>query len=260
MPRIYPLFSSSKGNCTYISNGGDGILIDCGVSFLQLNKAFELNGLPLSSVKAVFITHEHSDHIKGLGLFTKKTGVPVYSQSLTLDSLYDKGCLNSNVNDMPEKAYIGDMCVSSFNTSHDAACPCGYRITFPDKKSCCVCTDLGYVSLEVRNALKGSTAVLLESNYDEKMLRNGPYPVYLKERIRSEIGHLSNTESAEFAAELVKSGTTRLILGHLSQENNTPDLAEYAVECAIAENGFQRNKDYILSVATVSAKKDFTAF
>ncbi|MCM1522870.1 MAG: MBL fold metallo-hydrolase [Ruminococcus sp.] len=260
MPRIYPLFSSSSGNCTYISSGECGILIDCGASFTRIKKAFEMNGLSLSSVKAVFITHEHSDHIKGLKLFTGRTGVPVYSQPPTLDLLYDKGTVGSEAYDMRETVRICDMTVSSFDTSHDAVSPCGYKVSFSDGKSCCICTDLGYAGMEVKKALMGSEAVLLEANYDEKMLRNGPYPAELKKRIRSEIGHLSNADCAELATELVESGTTRLILGHLSQENNTPETAEYTVECAIAERGYQRNKDYLLSVAPVLAQKGFVSF
>ena len=161
---------------------------------------------------------------------------------------------------MSGEVCIGNMAVSCFETSHDTPQSCGYRVDFSDGKSCCVCTDLGYVSDTVRTAVTGSSAVLLEANYDVNMLRNGPYPVYLKERIRSDHGHLSNDDSGNFGAELIKSGTTRLILGHLSQENNTPATAEYTVESIIAQNGLQRNSDYILSCAPVETGGGFISF
>lgn len=260
MPRIYPLFSSSKGNCTYIGTPDCGVLIDCGVSCRKICNALELNGLSTSAVKAIFITHEHSDHISGLKNFTKKTGIPVYAQTMTMDTLFDGGHINSQSCDMSGDISIGNMSVSCFATSHDTPQSCGYRVDFSDGKSCCVCTDLGYVSDTVRNAVKGSSAVLLEANYDVSMLRNGPYPVYLKERIRSDHGHLSNDDSGSFAAELIGSGTTRLILGHLSQENNTPETAEYTVESIIAQSGCQRNRDYILSCAPVETGGGFISF
>ncbi|MBS1404120.1 MAG: MBL fold metallo-hydrolase [Oscillospiraceae bacterium] len=260
MPRIYPLFSSSKGNCTYIGTPESGVLIDCGASCRKICNALELNGLSTSAVKAIFITHEHSDHISGLKNFTKKTGIPVYAQSMTMDTLFDGGYINSHSYDMSGEVCIGNMAVSCFETSHDTPQSCGYRVDFSDGKSCCVCTDLGFVSDTVRNAVTGSSAVLLEANYDVNMLRNGPYPVYLKERIRSDHGHLSNDDSGNFGAELIKSGTTRLILGHLSQENNTPATAEYTVESIIAQNGLQRNSDYILSCAPVETGGGFISF
>ncbi len=260
MPRIYPLFSSSKGNSTYVGSAESGVLIDCGVSYTKIKNAMELNKLDLSCIKAVFITHEHSDHINGLKVFTKKTGIPVFAQSMTLDILYDNGMIHSSAEDIKETVEISGLSVSCFNTSHDTAESCGYRISFPDGKSCCICTDLGYVSDIVMNAAEGCNAILLEANYDEEMLRNGSYPAYLKSRIRSKCGHLSNNDCGKFASFLISRGTERIILGHLSQENNTPETAEYTVESIIAKSGFQRNRDYILSCAPVEARKDFVAF
>lgn len=260
MPRIYPLFSSSKGNSTYIGNNSEGILIDCGVSYSRIKKALELNELDFSAVKGIFITHEHHDHISGLKTLTKKTGIPVFAQSLTLDILYDEGMINSSAEDIKESVKLGKMTVNCFCTSHDTRESCGYRIDFFDGKSCCVCTDLGYVSETVKNSVMGCSAVLIEANYDENMLRNGPYPAYLKERIRSKYGHLSNSDCGSFSAELVRNGTTRLILGHLSQENNAPQNAEYTVESIIAESGFQRGRDYLLSCAPVETSGGFISF
>lgn len=260
MPRIYPLFSSSSANCTYVGSGNEGVLIDCGASFTKIKNALELNGLDLSFVKAVFITHDHSDHIKGLKVFTKKTGIPVYSQCDTLDVLYDMGAICSHSEDMKDFAEIGQMKISCFQTSHDTIQSCGYRIDFSDGGSCAVCTDLGFVSDEVRKGVTGCKAVLIEANYDVQMLRTGPYPSYLKARIRSDRGHLSNEDCGSFCGELIGSGTESIILGHLSRENNTPEAAEYTVETSIAGKGFQRNRDYILTCAPVETVGGFVAF
>ena len=258
MARIYPLFSSSKGNSTYIGSRESGILIDDGVSFTRLKKALELNGLSLDSVKAVFITHEHSDHIKGLDMLTKKTGIPVFAQGITLEYLLEHNHIHGEYGEIKQGEEVCGIKVECFSTSHDTPQSCGYKITLPDGKTAAVCTDLGYVSDQVESALLGTDCVLLESNYDIEMLRNGIYPYYLKTRIFGKTGHLSNPDSGAFAAKLIKSGTTRIILGHLSQENNTPEIAERTVVSCL--NGFNRNSDYILSVAPVETSGGFVTF
>ncbi|HOV41725.1 MAG TPA: MBL fold metallo-hydrolase, partial [Oscillospiraceae bacterium] len=136
-----------------------------------------------------------------------------------------------------------------FDTPHDAMQSCGYRIITSDGKTCAVCTDLGHVTPEVERNLNGCELVMLESNYDEKMLKCGSYPEYLKKRIRSKHGHLSNSDCAEQLKKLVEIGTTRIILAHLSQENNTPQIAAAAAVSGL--NGFARDKDYLLEVAPV---------
>lgn len=259
MARIYPLFSSSKGNCTYIGTKESGILIDDGVSYSRLCKALEVNGLAAEAIKAVFVTHEHSDHIKGLAMLTKKERVTVYAQAYTLEIMLDSGIINSGLyEEMKGIVEISGMKVTCFKTPHDTKESCGYRIEFEDGKVCAVCTDLGYVTKEVEKELLGADAVLLEANYDVEMLRNGPYPYYLKTRIFSQNGHLSNNDSGRFAEKLVKSGTTRIILGHLSQENNTPEIAEKTIVECLSE--YKRNVDYILSVAPVETTGGFVSF
>lgn len=257
MARIYPLFSSSKGNCTYIGSKTEGILIDDGVSYSRLKKALEVNGLSPNCIKAVFVTHEHSDHVKGLAMLTKKHRLTVYAQSYTLDILCSNGCINGDYEEMKDSAEVCGMTVSCFSTMHDTKESCGYRITFEDGKSCAVCTDLGKVTDVVSDALMGTDAVLLEANYDVEMLRNGPYPYYLKTRILSNNGHLSNLDSGKFAAKLVENGTTKLILGHLSQDNNTPETALSTVEKQLLP--FRRNEDYMLSAAPVETEGFFVA-
>jgi len=255
MARIYPLFSSSKANATFIGDEQNGILIDCGASFRKLSNALEVNKIPLSAVKGVFITHEHSDHISGLKMLTKKTDVPVYSLKRTLIKLceLDKVSDTAMLIDVSGKTISCGGCeVTPFSISHDAVQPCGFRVKTSDDKYCAVCTDTGYVTQEAENAMKGCRLVLIEANYDENMLRNGDYPLYLKERILSDSGHLSNQKCAEQIKKLINTGTFYFILGHLSQENNTPQTADSTVEKYLSE--YKRNLDYKMGVAPVETK------
>lgn len=255
MARIYPLFSSSKGNSTYIGDEHSGILIDCGVSFKRLSGALALNNIPLKAVQAVFITHEHSDHISGLKMLTKNTSIPVYGQKRTLQRLCDSDKIapSSPVIDMSGTAIAcADSEICCFNTPHDTIQSCGYRIRTGDDKLCAVCTDLGHITQEVDEALNGCRLVLLESNYDESMLRSGPYPLYLKQRILSPNGHLSNESCAAQVRSLIERGTTYFILGHLSPENNHPHIADNTTRDAL--DGYERGKDYLLGVAPMETK------
>lgn len=255
MARIYPLFSSSKGNSSFIGTEQGGILIDCGVSFKRLSAALEINNIPLAAVQAVFITHEHSDHVAGLAMLTKKTSIPVYGQKRTLQRLCDAGKIapSSHVIDMTGKAIAcAGSEVTCFNTPHDTIQSCGYRIHTSDDKYCAVCTDLGHITPEVDQALKGCRMVLLESNYDENMLRTGPYPLYLKERILSPNGHLSNEDCAAQAEKLIEQGTTHILLGHLSQDNNHPRIADYTTETRLSR--YVRGRDYLLGVAPAETR------
>lgn len=260
MARIYPLFSSSKANSTFIGDIKGGILIDAGASFKRLSTALTVNSLDISSVKGVFITHSHSDHIKGLKVLTSKTKVPVFGQRETLEELLIGGHIapDTPVFELDGAAVSADMEITCFDTPHDTVRSCGYHIKTPDGRNCAVCTDLGYVTDTVRKNILGCDLVLLESNYDEKMLKNGPYPYYLKERIRSNHGHLSNNDCAKQAAELIRNGTTHIILGHLSQENNTPYQADKTNEEGLSE--FVRNRDYILDVAPVETNGKMVVF
>lgn len=255
MSRIYPLFSSSKGNSSFIGTERSGILIDCGVSFKRLSLGLERNNIPLSAVQAVFITHEHSDHVSGLKMLSKHTSIPVYGTKRTLQRLCDSDKIspNSPVIDICGKQIAcADCSVSCFNTPHDAIHSCGYRIVTEEGKVCAVCTDLGYVTQEVDEALKDCRLVLIESNYDEEMLRRGPYPLYLKERILSQNGHLSNNACGEQVRKLVAQGTTHIVLGHLSQDNNRPDIAYSTVQSYLTEA--VSGRDYIMGVAPVETQ------
>lgn len=260
MARIYPLFSSSKGNAAFLGTKDGGILIDAGVSLKRLRTAMERCGLPMEAVQAVFVTHDHADHIAGLPMLTKQYAVPVYAQAVTRENLFAKCCIapERECRIMEKTVTVCGMQLTAFDTPHDTDRSCGYRITMPDGRICAVCTDLGHMPENVKQALTGCDLVLLEANYDEQMLRNGPYPDYLKARIASDRGHLSNSVSGQTARMLVQSGTTRIVLGHLSQENNRPDIAEETVTAALA--GFVRRQDYLLETAPPETNGRMIAF
>lgn len=249
MAKFYPLFSSSSGNAHYIGGRNAGILVDAGVSCKRILGALETNGLNPGCIQGIFITHTHSDHIKGLRVLSGKLRCPVYGTETTLSVLQEGGHIPPGIDCCPVEngSLCGDCEVTAFSTSHDAPGSCGYRIRTPDEKLCAVCTDLGVMTDEVRRGILGCDMVLLESNYDPGMLRNGPYPPDLKRRIASEHGHLSNPDAARTAAELVAEGTTRILLGHLSPHNNTPELAAEAALRGLA--GFRHGLDYVLGIA-----------
>ena len=249
MARLYPLFSSSQGNSVFIGTEKGGILIDAGVSCKKLFEALKVNRLTPDAVKAVFITHEHSDHIKGLKVFGSKIKCPVYAKRETLELLMksDKVSSKSPLIEIQKSVCVAGMEVTAFDTPHDAVHSCGYRIHTADDKLCAVCTDLGHISPEVEKALTGCRLVFLESNYDERMLRMGDYPLAVKQRILSMNGHLSNDDCASQVRKLIRTGTRYFVLGHLSPENNRPEIADRTIQLAL--KGYRRNDDYMLGIA-----------
>lgn len=252
MSLIYPLFSSSSGNSCFIGSSEAGILIDAGTSCRRLVSALKTCGIEPEAVKAVFITHDHSDHIGALKIFTKNYPVPVYGSKGTVTYLENAGIIADGPRNVVDEkgSEVAGFYVRAFHTPHDAMESVFYKINTPDGKTACVCTDLGYVPDEIDAELLGSDLVLLESNYDENMLKTGPYPYSLKVRIASELGHLSNTDSAREVRRLIQNGTTRIILGHLSRHNNTPSVAERTLLKTLGSE-FVRNRDYILNIAPV---------
>lgn len=260
MARVCPLFSSSSGNATYIGDRKNGILIDAGSNAKQLQLALHDIGVEECSIRAVFVTHEHTDHISGLRVFCSRLGIPAFASQGTYDALTQKGVFNGKFFSyvLSGSVTIGDLLVSPFPTSHDSAESCGYLVETPDERKLAVCTDTGYITEETRQAVTGADFVLLESNHEIGMLQNGPYPYVLKQRILSDTGHLSNESCGTFAQELIRSGTTRLVLGHLSRENNHPDLAYTAAICALAEIGAEAGKDFTLGVATPRTNGEIT--
>ncbi len=252
MTKVCVLTSGSKGNCTYISDGTTSILIDFGKSYRELCGALEQIGASVMDINAVLITHEHTDHICGLQtLASKQPDLAVFSHEKTLAAVDMR--LKTNFSrfaraDFDSGFKLGSLFVQPFRTMHDAACPVGYTVESGGKKITSV-TDLGIVTPNVRSNALGSELVILESNHDEKMLKNGRYPYPLKQRIMGKFGHLSNDTSAALADELVKNGTRQLILAHLSEENNLPDLAFQTACARLTGDGIKVGEDVTIEIA-----------
>lgn len=262
MARFCTLCSSSSGNSTYVGTAEHGVLIDCGTNNKQLTNA--LNNLEISpdGIKAIFITHEHDDHVSALRVFAGKRKIPVYATGGTLSGLLGKGILDGSFpyEKMPEEGIrIEDMFISNFHTSHDAKESCGYKIELPDR-TLGICTDTGEMTGEILRQLEGCDLVLLESNYDETLLDFSCYTLALKARIRSRLGHLSNPMCADTARQLFEMGVRRFVLGHLSRENNSPDRAFSCTNSVLKRTGAERGRDYILEVAPVGPMDKYIIF
>ncbi len=252
MAKFCSLYSSSSGNCTYIGSSQGGVLIDVGISAKRTELALADIGVDPASIAAIFVTHEHTDHINGIRVFAQRYGTKVYASEGTLCGMDELGVITPKVSAqiMPECGIeAGGIFVRPFKTPHDSRESTGYTAVTSDGKRIAVATDMGCITATVMSAICGSDLVLLESNHDVRMLQIGPYPYFLKQRILSNKGHLSNEVCADAAVKLMESGTTRLVLGHLSKENNIPSLAFETTRAAMTMAGAKENIDYILSVA-----------
>ncbi len=228
--------SGSSGNCLLLSGGRTNILIDAGISTRRLAVLLDDCGLSLQDIGGVLITHEHSDHISGLKGLVKRSLCPIYAPRTVASRL--RGILPEteeklHVIPVGEDFSIASLTVRAFHTPHDTLESVGYRISCGGVFA--IATDMGCVTEEVRENLRGASTVLIESNHDENMLRFGPYPAALKRRILSDRGHLSNEDCAALARELAESGTGTIILGHLSRQNNTPSAALRTAKAALAD-------------------------
>lgn len=241
--KICSLYSGSKGNCTFISAGGANILIDAGKSARALCRALSDIGIDVDSIDAIFITHEHNDHISALQTLSHKHNVPIHillrSAEVFRGLCDEKLCLNLRLYEGSSfETAVKGLSVKAFPTPHDSRAAVGYRLSFEENGqtvSIAVTTDTGHVTDVMRENLSGCYAVVIESNHDAEMLKTGPYPYELKKRIASKHGHLSNADCAALASELYEGGTEHIMLAHLSEENNLPELAYNEVFTAIAD-------------------------
>ena len=230
--RIVTLYSGSGGNSTYIRVADTAILIDAGKSARALCCALRDIACDIGDIQAIFVTHDHHDHMSALEVLSKKHQIPIHmtEQSAAVFDRYPDSPVHARLvrHETEFCVQVGELTVRSFRTPHDSRMSVGYRIEFQDggqTRAIGLATDIGYISEAVRLGLCGCEAVVLESNHDVDMLMEGPYPYDLKKRIRSNRGHLSNHDSAAFAAYLSEQGTRGFLLAHLSEENNEPSVA-----------------------------------
>lgn len=252
MAKICPLFSGSGGNSIYIGDSSGAVLIDAGRSARQIERALEINGLNSNKIHSVFVTHEHSDHVDGLKVFAKKHAAAVYGSRGTICSLIDKKIIDKtiNYNIICGEIKLDGLCIKPFEISHDCSQGFGYVIKlFRSGIKTAICSDLGLISKTVFEAISGSDVVFIESNHDINMLKNGSYPSFLKQRILSDTGHLSNDACSKILPHLLYRGATRFILYHLSSKNNTPQAAFSSAVNSLASYNFLPERDFELYIA-----------
>ncbi len=252
MNRLATLFSSSSGNCVLISNSDTNILIDAGVSASKIIRSLGELSLDICEIDAILVTHEHSDHIAGVGTLSRNYNIPVYANSATMaeiisssEDLYERSIRIIN---QGTSFTVRSMEVTPFSIPHDAADPVGYTI-FTEDKRISVATDTGHITKAMLMNMSRSDSVLIESNHDVDMVKNGKYPYVLKKRILSDTGHLSNDKAAWLSTQLAMWGTKKIMLGHLSENNNTLEKAFETTKRLLEENNFKINQDVILKVA-----------
>ena len=225
---VHVLASGSDGNCTVIRDEDRAIMVDAGLSFKKIQSLMNLNGIDEKEIQALFITHEHSDHVSGAGVISRKLDVPIYCNENTFNA---SPCLGKVIHypiTMMNRVNVVGMDVIALPTSHNAVEPCAYFLTVGDTKVL-IATDTGKITYPVEHALEEANIAIIESNYDKKMLDYGPYPPSLKKLIDSDIGHMSNYECAKAIKRTMHNNGRKIFLGHLSKQNNMPDIAKDTV-------------------------------
>lgn len=253
--RMMSIASGSSGNCIYIGSENTHILIDAGISRKRILEGLKAADLSIDDISAVFVTHEHTDHTKGLGVLTRKDNIPVYSTKGTIDGIFETGSLGELPKDLfntiePDSDIcINDLKLHAFRVSHDANEPVAYTVSCGDKKAG-VITDLGFYDDYIVENLKGAQSMLVEANHDVNLLQVGSYPYYLKQRILGNKGHLSNEVSGRLISDLLNDNVRSIMLGHLSKENNYDKLAFETVRLEIdMSDNIYKAKDFDITVA-----------
>lgn len=221
---VCALASGSSGNCFYIGNGKNGILVDAGISARQICERMAKRGKSADNVKAIFVTHEHIDHVRGIDVFARSFNIPIFITNGTVENCFV--CSNRNLIKIiknNEVIKVDGMKIEAFSKSHHAADPVSYNVYFKRKIS--IITDAGYGCKNIKKHISDSDFLIMEANHDEEMLENGPYPYFLKNLIKSDVGHLSNKQAALCVLEYSSKRLKNIILAHLSKTNNSPALA-----------------------------------
>lgn len=250
MVTFISLISGSSGNATYISDGKTRLLIDCGMSGTKLKDSLRAVDVLPEDIDAILVTHEHIDHVRGAGVVSRRYNIPVYATEGTHKNMNAGKLAEENIKVISARKsfQIGGIGVTPFTIPHDAAEPVGYTF-FAGGEKYALATDIGKMDEDLLGCIKGSKRILLESNHDIEMLRCGTYPYPLKQRILSDTGHLSNNMAAQTALELVNSGTEHIMLGHLSMENNRPEIAMLETYNLLSLSGINVGDDVTLKIA-----------
>ena len=255
MPLIFQTFcSGSDGNCALVSDGTTHLLIDAGLTLKNAEAALKNAGVHPGALSAILVTHEHSDHVRGADLLSARYDLPIYATGGTWVAMETRlvtktPAKNRILFDKMDDFYIGDINVQPFGIPHDAADPVGY-VLFSKGKRIVIATDMGYTNERFAKRVCDADLILLESNYDPDMLQNGRYPARLKARIAGRHGHLSNQDSAQAMLGCIRQGgVRRFVLGHLSHNNNTPELALRAYMAALSQEGLRMGMDIDVTVA-----------
>ena len=244
--QVHILASGSTGNAVLVQMGATRILVDVGISNRRIEKGLAELGVRVNDLEGILITHEHSDHINGLDVLVRKYKIPVYTRSRTWQKI---GCLGNLplecVKEIEGHFTLGEMEIDPFSISHDAADPVGFCF-YHGRQKTVIATDLGIVTPMVETALSGADLIILESNHDIDMLKNGPYPQVLQQRIRSSKGHLSNWQAAQVLARIPHKIGAKVMLAHLSQQNNHPAIAEQTVREVLCDAGMVVGQEIML--------------
>lgn len=246
--RFQSFGSGSSGNCYFIGNASNGLLIDAGIGVRTIRKYLRNLGLDFENIWGVFVTHDHADHIKAVGLIGEKHRVPIYSTRKVHEGIQRSYCVTEKLYsskkyiEKGETIQVGEFKITAFPVSHDATDNVGYTIEYKEKRFT-FATDLGYISEEVAAHLELADFMVLEANYDEQMLHQGPYPIYLKKRIAAETGHLSNDQTGFYLAQNYNERMKHIFLCHLSGENNMPEIAYTTVQNHLDEKQIVVGKD-----------------
>lgn len=247
--KVSMLASGSAGNVTYIETAQHKVLVDAGLSGKKIDELMQSIGKSLKDVDKLFITHEHTDHLKGVGVLARKYGMDLYANEKTWNAIDGKvgkiDVAQKHIFDHNSTQLFGDLDVESYTVSHDAADPQFYAFHH-NNKTFAMLTDTGYVNAQTASVLNNADAILMEANHDVEMLRYGSYAWSLKQRILGDEGHLSNTDGAENLSKMIGRNTKQIYLGHLSQENNQVPLAHLTVEQILQEHDFDVTNDFKL--------------
>jgi len=264
--RFLSLASGSSGNCYYLGTDTYGILIDAGVGVRSLKKTLKEYGLALEKVRAVFITHDHADHIKSVGVLGEKCGIPVYSTPEIHVGINKNYCMTEKLTTASVRylyketpIQLEDFRITAFEVPHDGSDNVGYCFEI-DGKVFSFLTDLGYITPTASKYICMSNYLVIEANYDEEMLRMGPYPHHLKVRISGPNGHMCNRDTAEFLADNMNEKLKYIWLCHLSKDNNHPELAYKTVEFVLRSRGILVGKDVQLAALRRSTPSEYHEF